>query len=189
MSNFGLNLLNDLLDLAKIESGKLALNKSSFDLIDLIKEIIQFNRYNADKKNIHLKIEAFEKIDLITADKSGIQQALDNLINNAIKFSPVNSRISVGVFNNNDNITIYVKDTGPGIPEEDLDKLFIPFSRTSVKVTGDEKSTGLGLVIVKKIVTSHNGKIWVQSKVGEGTTFYFSIPNNKTGNPAGQKKN
>jgi signal transduction histidine kinase len=84
--------------------------------------------------------------------------------------------VTVRAFRSGDQVTVSVKDEGPGIPEADLQKLFQPFSRTSVQSTGGEKSTGLGLAIVKKIILGHRGKIWVESGIGTGSTFYFTLP-------------
>ncbi|MCF8364603.1 MAG: ATP-binding protein [Bacteroidales bacterium] len=105
-----------------------------------------------------------------------MEQVLNNLISNAIKFSNPGSKIRVIAFRSNGEITIGIKDEGQGMTEEDIKKLFTPFSKLSSKTTAGEKSTGLGLSITKKIIIGHGGKIWVESTVGVGTTFYFSLP-------------
>ena len=102
---------------------------------------------------------------------------LNNLLSNAIKFSNPGTAITVSAFKSNDGLTVAVKDQGQGISDEDKAKLFTPFSRFSTKATAGERSTGLGLTITKKIILGHGGKIWVESKIGVGTTFYFSLPN------------
>jgi len=178
LGEFGLNLLNDLLDLAKIQAGKLKLNKKPTSLVDVIKSCIDLNQFSANRKEISLQLKVLEKIEPVNIDQNAIKQVMDNLLSNAIKFSPRQSSITVGMFTSNDNITVFVKDSGPGIDESEQDKLFKPFSKTSVQATENEKGTGLGLSIVQKIVMSHQGKIWVQSKKNEGTTFYFSLPYN-----------
>ncbi|MGK7397710.1 MAG: sensor histidine kinase [Candidatus Cyclobacteriaceae bacterium M3_2C_046] len=176
LSSFGLRLLNDLLDLAKLDSGKLNLKLEQVDITKIISTCIEFNHYQAQLKNIELLSEIHQDFDLMEVDRTAIQQVLDNLVNNAIKFSPDGSQVRIGIMQTGDIYTLFVKDQGPGIPENELEKLFFPFSRTSVRPTSGEKSTGLGLSIVKKIVSSHGGKIWVESKLNLGSTFYFSLP-------------
>jgi signal transduction histidine kinase len=175
-SHFMLTLLDQLLDIARIESGKLELDIQPVDLISLIKNSVELNRIIADKKNITIQVHHYESMPVVELDPMKIEQVLQNLISNAIKFSPADTMISISVFLCADHVTVSVADQGPGIPEEDIQKLYKPFSRTSVKVPEGEKSTGLGLAIVHKIVLGHMGKIWVKSKVGEGSTFYFSLP-------------
>lgn len=177
-SEFMLKMLNDLLDISKIESGKLNLNKDILNPKELINRNINLNRVIAEKKGIKIRIDIFEDLPKIVADADKIEQVLNNLISNAIKFSNPESKIIIKAFQSNDVITVAVKDEGQGMPEEDINKLFTPFSQLSSKSTAGEKSTGLGLSITKKIITGHKGKIWVESKKGQGTTFYFSLPVN-----------
>lgn len=175
-SEFMLGLLNDLLDIAKIESGKLDLALERTDLAALIKTNVALNQVIAQKKSIQLVFQDYEQIPEVQADKEKIHQVLNNLISNAIKFSPAQTVIHIDVFRTGENVTVSVTDQGPGIPAEDGKKLFHPFSKTSVKSTGGEKTTGLGLAIVKKIVNGHRGNIWVESSLGKGSTFSFSLP-------------
>lgn len=178
-SEFMLHLLNDLLDIAAIESGKLNLDVKLVDILALIKKNTGLNAVIASRKNIHIRVECFEEIPAIMIDESKIIQVLNNLITNAIKFSNPGTTISVKVFLAGDYVTIAVADQGPGIPPTELDHLFKPFQRTSVRATGGEKTTGLGLSIVHNIVLGHQGRIWIESKVGEGSTFYVSLPGKK----------
>lgn len=175
-SRFMLSLLDQLLDIARIEAGKLELDIKPVDLINLIKSCIDLNRIMADKKNIRIQLFHYEALPLVEMDAMKIEQVLHNLISNAIKFSPSKTMITISVFLSGEYVTVSVADQGPGIPEDDIQKLYKPFSKTSVKLPKGEKSTGLGLAIVHKIVLGHMGKIWVESKVGEGSTFYFSLP-------------
>jgi signal transduction histidine kinase len=109
-------------------------------------------------------------------DPAKIEQVLDNLTTNAIKYSPPGSCVHIRLqTSGEEEILISVQDEGPGIPPAEMEKLFKPFQRTSVKTTSGEKSTGLGLVIVKRIVTGHGGRIWVESQLGIGSTFYVAI--------------
>ncbi len=176
LSSFGMDLLNDLLDMARIESGKLLLNKKEVNLLELIKESINLNQFASDRKNIRIKLDVFEKIDEVMADPSGLKQVMDNLLNNAIKFSPPDSIINIGLLTDKENVTVFVKDQGSGISNQQMQKLFIPFAKGKDAIGMGVKGAGLGLSIVKKIVTAHNGKIWVKSDQHQGTTFYFSLP-------------
>ncbi|RQD66763.1 PAS domain-containing sensor histidine kinase [Desulfonatronovibrio magnus] len=175
-SRFMLSLLDQLLDIARIEAGKLDLDIQPTDLLNLIKTCVELNRVLADKKGIKIQFHHYEAFPEIKLDAMKIEQVMHNLLSNAIKFSQPGTRVYVSAFLSDDHVTVSVKDEGPGIPREDLDKLYKPFSRTSVQVPAGEKSTGLGLAIVHKIILGHSGKIWVDSKVGEGSVFSFSIP-------------
>ncbi len=175
-SKFMLSLLDQLLDIARIEAGKLELNKKPTDLITLLKSCVDLNKILADKKKIKIRLHHYEAIPLVELDSMKIEQVMNNLLSNAVKFSEADTVVDISVFQSNEHVTVAVKDQGPGIPEKDLDKLFKPFSKTSVRLPSGEKSTGLGLAIVQKIIMGHLGKIWVESKEGEGSTFYFSLP-------------
>ncbi len=174
-SRFMLNLVNNLLDVAQIEAGQLRLDLQPLDLVALIRHNIMLNRVLAAKKQIEIELMD-EPLPLLLLDASKIEQVLNNLLSNAIKFSPPRTTIRVRVTRADDQVLLAVQDQGPGIPPNELDKLFKPFQRTSVKSTAGEKGTGLGLSIVKKIVEGHHGKIWVESQVGQGTTFFVALP-------------
>ncbi|HQQ20145.1 MAG TPA: HAMP domain-containing sensor histidine kinase, partial [Exilispira sp.] len=131
-------------------------------------------------KNIKIKFESDQNSIIINCDIDKISQAIINLINNAIKYSFINSEVTVKVsfqaYSGGSSVKIEVIDKGPGIPESEQGKLFKPFSRTSVRPTGKESSTGLGLAIAKKIVEAHNGKIGVVTKENEGSNFWIVLP-------------
>jgi signal transduction histidine kinase len=133
------------------------------------------NRLIASRKNITLDLEA-DSIPMALFDAAKMEQVLDNLTTNAIKYSPRGSQVHIRLQTSAEEILLSVQDEGPGIPPAELDKLFKPFQKTSVKSTAGEKSTGLGLVIVKRIVTGHGGRIWVESQVGTGSVFYVAVP-------------
>lgn len=175
-SEFVLKLLNELLDIAVIESGRLQLNLRETDIVELIRSNVTLNRVIADKKNIRLNFSAQCSSLLLPVDAVKIEQVLNNLIANAIKFSYPESRIDISLSGNSSEIMITVADEGQGIPEQDLPKLFKPFSMTSTKSTAGERSTGLGLSIVKKIVEHHGGSISVESTFGKGSRFTFTLP-------------
>ncbi len=174
-SQYMASLVNDLLDVATIESGKLQLDLQSVDLLQLTQTNLNRNRLIAARKNITLDLQA-ESIPLVLLDPAKIEQVLDNLITNAIKYSPAGSHVYIHLQASAEEILISVQDKGLGIPPDEMKNLFKPFQRTSVKSTGGEKSTGLGLVIVKRIVNGHGGRIWVESQVSIGSTFYVTLP-------------
>lgn len=174
-TDFMLKLIEDLLDYSKIESGKIQLNKETFDLVDFTKENVHLNQTLASKKQINIHFEHPQEI-IFNADKNKIGQILSNLISNAIKFSEAGSDVYVMLEIKNDIVFLRVKDKGIGIRNEDLNKLFIPFNKISSSGTRGEKGTGLGLSIVKKIIESHNGSINVISEYGKGTEFIVKMP-------------
>jgi signal transduction histidine kinase len=175
-SEFMLRLVDDLLDFAEIEAGQLQLDLHSVGLIALVERNVALNQVLAARKQIELVISHDGGISDIWVDGPKIEQILNNLIGNAVKFSPPGSTVQVRLDCENDRAVISVKDEGPGIPANERDRLFQPFSRTSVKGTGGEKSTGLGLAIVRRIVRGHGGEIWAESELEQGATFYVSLP-------------
>jgi len=178
-ANFMFSLVNELLDISKMELAKPDLNLELSDIVELVKENIHINKKLAEKKQINLFLHIDGDIPPIIVDKIKIDQILNNLISNAIKYSHENKKVYISIENSINSIKISVKDEGQGIPENELKGLFNPFHKTSVKSTAGEKSTGLGLAIAKKIVTEHKGRIWVESKVGEGSTFFVLLPINQ----------
>lgn len=168
-------LVKDLLDVAAIESGKVDLKLKPNNITALIRERVHISKLLADKKGISIDLD-LEKTPLFIFDKGRIGQVLDNLLSNAIKFSPPDTTISIRMTGTDSQVEIGVQDQGPGIPEEEMNLLFSPFQKLSVKPTAGETSTGLGLAIVKKIVSAHNGNIWVESDPGKGANFIFSLP-------------
>lgn len=175
-SHFMIRLLEDILDISAIESGNLNLYKEKTNLNTLIQKNLNLNSILADKKKISIQFQADKNNTVTNIDARKIEQVLNNLISNAVKFSLPGTKVTVRVTDHPNEVTVAVRDQGPGIPEDEQDKLFRPFSKISVKSTDGEKSTGLGLSIVRNIIQGHGGKVWVESKVGEGSTFCFSIP-------------
>ncbi len=178
-SEYMLRLLEELLDMVKIESGKLQLNYERVQPVEFLKQSIIINSMLAEKKDIRLILEIPQPLPEADLDPVKIEQVLNNLISNAIKYSNRNSTITVSAFSSDRQLIISVKDEGCGIPESAFPHLFTPFSGIGAEGTEGEKSTGLGLSIVKSIVSGHMGRIWVESEVGKGSTFHFSIPVNK----------
>jgi signal transduction histidine kinase len=171
-----LKMVNELLDLSKIEAGKLELDLKPTDLIALIDHNVALHRPLAENKRIRLEFQRRRAFSEMMLDQSKVGQVLDNLISNAIKFSHSGSTISIRASEIEHHAVVSVSDEGPGIPPTELERLFNPFEKTSVKSTAGEKCTGLGLAIVRKMVEGHHGTVWVESEVGKGSFFYFSLP-------------
>lgn len=174
-----LNLINDLLDISAIESGQLKLERQPTELVPFLQEALANHELTAKMKNIKVVGEIPAALPSAEIDAKRIAQVIDNLISNAVKFSPAGTTVTLHASAENGSVRISVTDQGQGIPEEEQKKLFQEFGKTSVKPTDGEKSTGLGLAIVKKIVMGHDGKVGVSSKVGSGSTFYFTIPTSR----------
>lgn len=170
-------LLNDLLDLSKIEGGTITLRKNADDFNDLVRSRVELNRVIAHPKGIAIAFTpgAFPPFPF---DRNRLIQAIDNLIGNAIKFSPWRGQIHVATEWLGGRVKFSVQDNGPGISGEDQKLLFETFQTLSARPTGGEQSTGLGLSIVKKIILLHAGEVGVSSQLGKGSTFFFIIPCN-----------
>jgi len=174
-SNSMLTLVNDILDMAVMESGKLKLQLRKDSLGRLIRERVKVNAILARKKHIALD-QHISRVPSFAFDRNRISQVLDNLIGNAIKYSSEWSRISVTLARRNGAAVVSVSDEGPGIAQEDQSKLFSGLPGTANEPTGGEKSTGMGLAIARRIVEEHRGTLTVESEVGSGSTFRFALP-------------
>jgi signal transduction histidine kinase len=175
-TEFMLRLVNDLLDISHIESGKLTLHHQMCDLVAVVEANVALNRIIAGQKDIQVMVTVDPMTPQIWIDPHRIEQVLNNLLTNAIKYSYSNTTIEVRVFRQDEEVILSVRDHGQGIPVGELSKLFTPFGVTSVKATTGEKSTGLGLLIAKKVVDAHHGRIWVESEPGAGSTFSVALP-------------
>ena len=169
-----LHLVNDLLDTAVIESGRLSLRRKEEDVAALLKRRVRHLEPHARHKGIALEIDASKAGAAIDAARFG--QVIDNLISNAIKFSPAGTTVRIALGVEREHLIFSVQDQGPGIPAEERKLLFRSFQRLSAQPTGGEKSTGLGLAIVKKIVDAHGGTIAVDDAPGGGTRFTVTTP-------------
>ncbi|MBC8115676.1 MAG: HAMP domain-containing histidine kinase, partial [Candidatus Saccharimonas sp.] len=176
LSEFMLRLVSDLLDVSAIEAGQLNLDRQPADLVRLIQRNVTLNRVLAAKKEIAVEFDPPAASLEFTFDAGKIEQVLNNLMGNAVKFSHRGTRVRVRLEHTAEAVTVAVQDEGQGIPAASLSRLFKPFSTTSVRSTGGEQSTGLGLAIVRRIVEGHGGRIWVESEVGKGSTFSFTLP-------------
>jgi signal transduction histidine kinase len=174
-SDFMLRMVADLLDLSVIESGTLSLKKNDGDYEGFIRRHLEILQTLAERKHLTLQYEG-GPLPAVPFDKGRIEQVLDNLIMNAMKFSPPNTVITVTVSLEGERIVTSVIDRGPGISPNELPHVFTAFRKTSAKPVGGEKGAGLGLTIAKRIVEAHGGAIAVTSVLGGGTTFRFTLP-------------
>lgn len=175
-SNSLAHLINNLLDIARIESGKVQMDIKETALREMLDSIIDIITPQVKEKDISLKINIKTKIDKIKADRNQLERVFLNLLSNATKFTPEKGKIAIDIEEKDKSIQFSVEDTGIGIPKEDIPKMFEEFFRASNALDQNIKGTGLGLSLVKKIVEAHNGKIWVESELGKGTRFSFTIP-------------
>jgi len=175
-SQFMLKLLNDLLDVSKIESGNLGLHLELTDIQPLVQSYIELNQVLASKKKIELRCHCSENLPQVNIDPPKIEQVFNNLLSNAVKYSLCETVVDVEIVHRDGQLIVAVRDQGQGIPLEELQRIFQPFQTVAVKGTAGEKSTGLGLMIAQKIISAHGGEIWAESLMGKGTTFFFSLP-------------
>ncbi len=171
-------LLENLLEWSRMQSGVIKYNPKKFDINILIQSVIRQKRQNASQKGIKLSSKFETNEQMIFADRNMIETVVRNLVNNAIKFTPTQGEITVSSKVIENNIKISVKDTGVGISEKNLSRLFKIDSNFSTYGTNNEKGTGLGLILCKEFVEKNHGNIFVQSKEGIGTEFYFLLPAN-----------
>lgn len=170
-------MVEELLELSRIESGQVPLRLEKTAVSSLVLIPLDRVRHIAKKKNIALILDLPARLPHVLADAGRVQQVMTNLLHNAIKFTPENGRITVsGHANGNKLVTIQVTDTGSGISEEDLPRIFERFYKSDRARTRSEGGTGLGLAIARHIIQAHNGRIWAESEVGSGSTFYCSLP-------------
>jgi signal transduction histidine kinase len=171
-----LSLINEILDLSKVEAGRMELELATFDLPLAIDNARTFVRERATRHGIHLDVTIDERVGDIVGDERKIKQILLNLLSNAVKFTPEGGRIGINARQANGAVEISVSDTGIGIAPEDQPKIFEEFRQVGGDYSHKSEGTGLGLTLAKKFVELHGGKIWVESEVGKGSAFTFTLP-------------
>jgi CheY-like chemotaxis protein len=172
-----LSLINDILDLAKVESGKMELELSVFLLQESLNASLMILQEKAMKGGIELKVDLVpENAVRIEADPRKFKQIMFNLVSNAIKFSPAGGTVSVAAVRDGDFMEITVTDSGIGIKKEDIPKLFKEFTQIGSVYTKGVEGTGLGLALTKHMVELHGGRVWVKSEIGTGSQFSFTLP-------------
>jgi signal transduction histidine kinase len=178
-ANHLLALINDVLDLSKVEAGQVELQVAPFSLQDALERGVSMVRERATTDGVRVTLHANGGIDVVTGDERRIRQVIFNLLSNAVKFAPAGGLVDVTATQVNGEVRVSVADTGPGIAAEDLDRIFEEFQQTEAGARQQE-GTGLGLALSKRFVEMHGGRIWCDSEVGKGSTFVFTLPAAKT---------
>jgi signal transduction histidine kinase len=169
-----LELINDVLDLAKIEAGRMELDFSQVAIPEILQSAVSMHAERASRGGIELALKTEPEEIPVTADERRLRQVVFNLVSNAVKFTPANGRVNISAQIDNGNVEVAVADTGSGIAAEDIEKIFEEFEQTS---SGKQvEGTGLGLPLSRKLVELHGGRLWAESEVGHGSTFRFTIP-------------
>jgi len=174
---FLLRLISDVLDFSQIESGQMSLEMQTIDLRKLVLQQVEYARKNALAKGLELSFDSQgEEPFLVDGDSVRLTQVVDNLVSNAVKFSSAPNRVEVFLQKKADSVLFVVRDHGPGITLQEQGSLFQPFNKATARPTAGERSTGLGLSIVKRIVDAHKGTIELESEPGQGTTIRVWLP-------------
>jgi signal transduction histidine kinase len=166
-------LIEDLLDVARLESGKLQINRQARPPEELVQEALEHHGLQAQGREVRLEVDIDDELPRVHADARRVGQVFTNLIGNALRFTPPEGVIKVSAEADEGQVRFGVADSGPGVPEEELSRLFDRFWQAK---HGESEGAGLGLAICKGLVEAHGGEIWVESELGEGTCFYFTIP-------------
>ena len=170
-----LELLNDILDLSKIEAGQMVLNRSEFAVRESLEYCLSMVRERALKQRILLSLEVDPEVGLLDADRLRFRQVVLNLLSNAVKFTPDGGRVDVRASIRDQDLVVEVADTGPGVAAEDRQRIFDAFQQ-GARHPEQTEGTGLGLTLSKRILELHGGRIWVESEAGKGSTFGFALP-------------
>jgi signal transduction histidine kinase/CheY-like chemotaxis protein len=170
-----LELLNDILDLSKIEAGQMDLNRSEFAVRESLEYCLSMVRERALKQRILLGLDVAPEVGLLNADRLRFRQVVLNLLSNAVKFTPEGGQVDVRAFIRDQDLVVLVADTGVGVPAEDRERIFDSFQQ-GTRLSGQAEGTGLGLTLTKRILELHGGRIWVDSEAGKGSTFGFALP-------------
>jgi signal transduction histidine kinase len=170
-----LSLINDVLDLSKVEAGQVQLASGPFSLREALEQGVVVVRERANTHGVRIGVKADPGADVVEGDARRIQQVIFNLLSNAVKFTPPGGAVDVSTSRVNGEVWVSVADTGPGIAPEDRERVFDEFQQTEAGIAQRE-GTGLGLALSKRFVELHGGRIWVETEVGKGSTFVFALP-------------
>jgi len=173
--NHLLSLINDVLDLSKVEAGQVELEIAAFSLREALERGVVMVRERATRNDVELSLELSRDVDVVEGDERRLRQVVFNLLSNAVKFTPAGGSITVATERVGDEVQVSVTDTGPGIAPEDQERIFEEFQQTDVGVQHRE-GTGLGLALSKRLVELHGGRVWVESELGHGSRFVFTLP-------------
>jgi signal transduction histidine kinase len=173
--NHLLSLINDVLDLSKVEAGQVELQVAPFSLQDALERGVSMVREQATTEGVQVTLHRNGGLDVVTGDERRIRQVIFNLLSNAVKFTPDGGQVDITATRADGEVKVCVADSGPGIAAEDLDRIFEEFQQTEAGSSQSE-GTGLGLALSKRFVEMHGGRIWCESKLGEGSRFEFTLP-------------
>jgi signal transduction histidine kinase len=173
--NHLLSLINDVLDLSKVEAGQVELEMHPFSLREALERGVVMVRERATEDGVRVAFAADPEVDVVDGDERRIKQVIFNLLSNAVKFTPAGGEVDVSATRANGEVRVSVADTGPGVAPEDRDRIFEEFQQSETGV-GLREGTGLGLALSKRFVELHGGRIWVESELGRGSTFTFALP-------------
>jgi signal transduction histidine kinase len=173
--NHLLSLINDVLDLSKVEAGQVELDIADFSLRETLERGVVMVRERAIRNGVELSLQLDPKVDDVHGDERRIRQVVFNVLSNAVKFTPAGGNVVVATARENGDVLVSVTDTGPGVALEDQDRIFEEFQQTDVGAEQRE-GTGLGLALSKRLVELHGGRIWVESEPGHGSRFVFTLP-------------
>ena len=182
--NHLLGLINEVLDLSKVEAGQVELEVATFSLREALERGVVMVRERATKNEVLISLELAADVDLVDGDERRVQQVVFNLLSNAVKFTPRGGSVVVASAREDGEVLVSVTDTGPGIAADDQERIFEEFQQTDVGVRQRE-GTGLGLALSKRLVELHRGRIWVESQSGHGSRFVFTLPIEKAGRDGG----
>jgi len=170
-----LNLINDVLDISKIEAGELEVSCETFSVRDVVNQVVELLMPLAGQKGLSLSVKIAPDVDMLASDERRIRQVLINLVNNAVKFTEKGA-VTITCLTRDSRIEVAITDSGIGIKEEDIGKLFKPFQQLDTGISRKYEGTGLGLSVCKKILDMLGGAIRVKSQFGKGSTFTFTLP-------------
>ena len=171
-----LSLINDILDLSKVEAGRMELHLTTLDMNHMIQESCSIVNEIAKSRSIKLTFNPIENLRHLIVDERKTKQIILNLVSNAIKFTPENGEVTIAIVDKTKYLEVSITDTGIGISEDDLKKLFQSFKQVGTDITKKAQGSGLGLVLAKQFIELHGGRIWVKSELKKGTSFIFSLP-------------
>jgi signal transduction histidine kinase len=177
--NHLLSLINDVLDLSKVEAGQVELEVHPFSLREALERGIVMLRERATEDGVRVAFAADPEVDVVDGDERRIKQVIFNLLSNAVKFTPAGGEVDVSATRVNGEVRVSVADTGPGIAPEDRERIFEEFQQTETGL-GQREGTGLGLALSRRFVELHGGRIWLESELGHGSTFTFALPARST---------
>ena len=168
-------MIEELFELSRLDADQIVPSKESFSIAELMQDLVLQHRPQAEELGVFIEAKHPDKADMVYGDVRLLERVLTNLIGNALRFTPSGGRIQVCMESQRDEVTVRVADNGPGIPSEDIPRIFDRFYKADVSRNTEKGGTGLGLAISRRILQLHNSELFVESELGVGTTFYFTL--------------